>query len=392
MSSTTTDSAWLASQDIPPMPSEGDLLAFFGIPPDPESRLDDNIRKKRQYWNAKTSGPAGRELAKRIKAKIIQVERAIKRGAAAAGDGTAQPVFDLDAAIASIDDLWRVLQELVYADRFDRASDQAVAALRRWPTEPVAHAAYAWVVAVATETGAFVAAEEAAAALRSADWALNANPRDEVTWMSKTHLQLYGGEFEAALATMTQAERHLGRLDPQLRVARLVVHLYQGGYDQPLSEAIMAVDQSDGDAAIRSRCTVLLVRQLLPRLLPIDSPERLAAYTEAVEVIAWCAQGVPEAEDLVRPHRMWAQLASGTTFDGGYVLRSFFATLTGLLTLPLSNAAKSKPVWKVFLAGPENSRDAWSFLGYKPFVREVHESVTPRLPWTWPELDPSEVE
>ena len=381
--STTTDSTWLTSQDIPPRPTETDLLAFFGIPPDPKDRLDDNIRKKRQYWHAKTSGPAGKDLAKRIKAKIIEVERAIKRGAAASGDGAA-PQFNLDEAISSLEDVWRVIQELVFADQFERALEQSVAAIGRWPDAAAPHAVYAWVVAVATETGAFVAEPEAAAALRSADTALRLNPDDEITWTSKTHLHLYGGEFDAALQCITDAERHFGKLDPDLRISRLVVHLMHGRYEESLTDAIVAVDQGDGDAAVRSRCTVLLVRQLLPRLLPIDGPARLAAYVEAVDVAAWCARGVPEAEDLVRPHLMWSQLAAGRTFAGGYVLRCFFATLTGLLSLPLSNSLRSKPVWKVFLDGPAGSVDAWSFLGHKDFVKEVHAPVLSRLPWSWP--------
>jgi hypothetical protein len=70
-----------------------------------------------------------------------------------------------------------------------------------------------------------------------------------------------------------------------------------------------------------------------------------------VDVAAWCSDGVPEAEDQVRVHRMWAANAGQRVFTGSWKLRSFLAVCTGFISLPIHNYVGSSPAWNVFSEG-----------------------------------------
>ena len=50
--STTAVSDWLQRLEVSEKPDESEIRGFFGVPPDPENKLDENIRRKRRAWRA----------------------------------------------------------------------------------------------------------------------------------------------------------------------------------------------------------------------------------------------------------------------------------------------------------------------------------------------------
>jgi hypothetical protein len=142
--------------------------------------------------------------------------------------------------------------------------------------------------------------------------------------------------------------------------------------------AVRAVQtaRSDPDLmmAVRSQVTALLVDWLSARLLPIKSASGLTSYLEMVETAAWCSQGAPEAEDMVRAHRMWAANAGKRVFTGSWKLRSFLAVCTGFISLPIHNYARSSPAWQVFLDGIERQAysDAFVIVATPGYVQLAH--------------------
>lgn len=78
-----TREKWETESSLPRGASYDQLLEFFGIPPYTAEALDDNISKKRRYWNHKSNGgnPTGRQKAADVLALIQRVSQALKRGA-----------------------------------------------------------------------------------------------------------------------------------------------------------------------------------------------------------------------------------------------------------------------------------------------------------------------
>ena len=389
--STGTD--WLAQSDIPPPRTEARILAFFGIPPAGLDDLDANIGRKRRSWHAKRNGVSqgGRDRARAVLNLIDQVSKNIKRGIPVDDDvaGAAQAAIADELAV-TLDTLWSVVDDLLARDDYDRALQVASAARRRWPESPRPHAAYAWVIWVGWQADYYIRQAVLEEGLNLAVRALS-QPVDEpasleraAAWESRIGLLLALDRPSEVLDAAREAEVALGGLPTRMRVHRAEGLCMLGRRDEGLAEAARAVLAAREErallAAVRAGCAAMLVRRVVQESLPITSPDGMASYVEAVAVAAWCARGVPDAEDLVRPHRLWAAQAGQRVFAGAWELRSFYAVCTAFLSLVLHNRMRSMPAWQIYALGPEAGA-AWQLVGRTGFVRSAHRAVEGRLPW-----------
>ena len=83
---------------------------------------------------------------------------------------------------------------------------------------------------------------------------------------------------------------------------------------------------------------------------------------------------VPEAEDLVRAYRMWAINAGKRVFVGSDRMRSFLAVITGFISLPIHNRARSQPpAWQIFNEGQgKEVTEAFFIVAAPAYVQKIH--------------------
>jgi hypothetical protein len=383
--------AWLAQSNVPPPRTEDKLLAFFGIPPDGLDKLDDNIARKRRDWYAKYNGVSakGRDRAKAVLELIHSGSAALKRGEAVDEvTGGAEQSQAADDLLVTLDDLWGTIDDLLSRDEFEHALRVAAEARNRWPDSSRPVAAYAWVVYVGWQAEFFIRQSMLENGVQLAEQALRAGGQDRpeqvVTWDCRAGLQLALDRPGQALATLGEAERELGVLPPVLRIHRAQGLLVTDQTDEGMIEAIRAVLGARHDRAllhaVRARCATMLVHRLVERLLPIADHQRLQRYVEAVDVAAWCARGVPEAEDLVRSHRLWAAQAGQLVFAGSWEWRSFLAVCTAFASLFVHNRVNARAAWQVYMDGP-TAGETWRLIANTGFVRSAHRPVDGKLPW-----------
>jgi hypothetical protein len=358
MPATAAAEPWLKASSLPRSPTYEQMLDFFGIPPHSADRLDENINRKRRTWYAKTSSgnPRGREIAEQVGLLIQRVSEALKRGGPAEVGGGAQVDAIPDQVFATLEDLWRILSEYVLADDYDVALRVAREAMSRWGRTPAAAGVLAWVIATGVDTGNIVHPALLREGLDAAALAVSGEPAEPRNWESRAGLLLAIGQPQEAVAVTDQAAAHL-----RVPSARLLIHRARGlivlhRAEEAMTAAVRAVHEavrvgSDSTSAVRSQAAELLASWMATNLLPIRSRQQLAQYVEMVTAAAWCASGVPEAEDLLRPHRMWATNAGQRVFTGSWMLRSFLAVITGFISLPIHNMVSSTPAWQVLLQG-----------------------------------------
>ncbi|HET7014244.1 MAG TPA: hypothetical protein VFI65_10050, partial [Streptosporangiaceae bacterium] len=137
---TATSIEWLNSADFAPTPTPRDLQEFFGIPPSPPEELDANIREKRKYWKKKQQKARSDEalnFAGAALQAIADAEDSLKRGAAATGGGDREfEAGTAERAPASIDDVWRELERLLFRGRYAEALDRVRGYEARWSEYP----------------------------------------------------------------------------------------------------------------------------------------------------------------------------------------------------------------------------------------------------------------
>jgi hypothetical protein len=399
--------AWLTIEDYPSRPTPTDLLSFFGIPPDPESKLDDNINRKRRHWHrlAQTAPPEGRRLAEAVKSAIAEAANALKRGAAAAGGGPAASQSPVDASAfhdpKTVDELWRVIQRLLFRQRYADAIECARVAARKWPNSTEPFVAYAWVVNTALAQG------DHGLPTNSVDQAIRVMERVmQVSAGGREYRIIIGllqtaGRIDEALERSYQAEDALQPFPADMLGLRVGLQARAGDIDAAMVTAVVAVHGHPSDDGIRGECVDALLGFALQRLLPVSSPESALAYGRLVRVAAWCADGVPDLEDRVRMHRLWAANCAQKVFAGNVALRSFVAIISGFLLLPVYNSASSRPSWQVLQDGPvtigrAKTRRMKNFAFYQvassPYVKAVHEDAAGKFSWVhesgrWPDLE-----
>jgi tetratricopeptide (TPR) repeat protein len=383
---------WLESMRVPAHPQPADLRAFFGIPPDPEEKLDANIAKKRRYWRSKTRSQVASANAQRKVEEatriIDELEKLVKRG-------VIDEDFDLqrlreefaaepETHVGELADLWRVLEELLAGGRLDEALRVANEARGRFRGEPVADAAFGWLAAIASrssEAATDVLRREGLAALTAAIGAGEASA-DTFTWKAQLELDL--GRPEAALDTFAAAADALGgSLTPWMYSHRCEAYAASGRPEEALEDARRAIAPETEDSALRSNTVTALINAARVALLPIAGDEDLRRYQDLIEWAAWFAVGVPEAEDRVRPYRLWAVEAESLAYTGRPDLRTIAAVASGFLLLPVLNRLKSKPHWQVLHDGPGGAIDPAMFevVALAGIPEYVHGDLLAKLPW-----------
>ena len=380
---------WMQSLEVPERPTPNDVRAFFNVPPDPDSKLDDNIRDKRRAWNAKVrSRKATAAAQEQVRAAIRLIDflaHALKRGGEGPIDlGELNDVFREapKTRVGDLGELWEVVERLLAAGQLEEALKVANAARETYTDSTIPHLVFAWVGA---QVSRFGGADDRLRedALKSATIAVAADGAPPEAYLARATLLLDLRRGEEALSALEEAERRLdGGLDAVLEVL-LVEALVSGGQvEEAVRRAIDAVEEDPTNLSVRSSVTASLVQAVQFSMLPIRSDEELRRFQRVVEVAAWCAVGAPEAEDAVRPFRMWAVIAENRLYSGDVASRAYAGVFTGFLILPLLNYVKAKPQWKIVDGGPgQASEDVFDEVMLGAVARYVHEPVKDRLPW-----------
>lgn len=376
----TTREAWMTTSTLPRGASYETMLEFFGIPPATRDVLDENIRKKRRAWHYKTNSgnPVGQKKAKEVVVLIQRIAQVLKRGTLdEAGGGAAA---EIPASVfETLAELWRIIAEYVFADNYDDALRVAREAQSRWGMTADTASAFAWIVSTGFNTGGLAHPSLLTEGMQAAETAVHEQPGVARNWESKISLLLASSDAADAVTAVNQAKSALGdSMTAQLEILRARATITLNRTDEAMISAVravrMALSDADTATAVRADATELLVTWLAAKLLPIKSAEGLNKYVEMVNVAAWCSYGVPDAEDMVRVHRMWAANAGKRVFIGSWNLRSFFAVCTGFISLPIHNYLRSSPAWQVFVKGLGQEKHDISFaiVASPDYVQRAH--------------------
>jgi tetratricopeptide (TPR) repeat protein len=369
-----TRERWETTSTLPSGATYEQLLEFFGIPPYTPDALDDNIRKKRESWNHKSNSgnPVGREKAARVLELIHRVSQAVKRGVNDGQGGGAET--EIPASVfETLDELWRILTEYVFADDYDDAIRVAREAVNRWHNAGAA-SALAWVVANLVNDAGLAHPQLVAEGLSAAQLAARENAGEVRNWESLASLLMASSRVPDAVAALDQADRATGGSTALLYLIRTRAMVALKRPDDAMAAAVRAVKKAEpsSSAAVRSEATELLVAWAAT-MLPIRSGTQLTQYTEMVDAAAWCSYGVPEAEDRVRGYRMWAVNAGKRIFVGSARMRSFLAVITGFISLPIHNIVRSKPAWQILNEGQgKELTDAFFIVAAPAYVQKIH--------------------
>jgi tetratricopeptide (TPR) repeat protein len=370
-----TRERWETTSTLPRPASYEQMLEFFGIPPYTIDALDDNISKKRRQWNHKSNSgnPEGRKKAAEVLKLIQNVSQGIKRGVLDDQGGGAEAEIPV-AVFQTLEELWRILSEYVFADEYDEALKVAREAVGRWRNADAA-SALAWVVTSLASGAGFAHPQLLAEGLDAAQFAVGQQPGEVRNWESVASLLLASSRVPEAASAIDQAEQATGgRVTAMLYLLRARAMAALRRPDDAMAAAIRAVNRAEPAvaAAIRSEATDILA-SWAAAMLPVRSPADLTRYTEMIGVAAWCAYGVPEAEDRVRAYRMWATNAGKRVFTGSDRMRSFLAVITGFISLPIHNYLRSKPAWQVFHEGMgKPPTDAFFIVAAPAYVQKIH--------------------
>jgi hypothetical protein len=405
---TATALDWLDREDFAEIPTPRDLNEFFGIPPAPPEELDANIRQKRKYWKKKQQKARADEMLK-FAASVLQAiadaEDALKRGAAATGGGESnfQPRA-ADRAPASIDDIMRELERLLFRGRYREALERVARYQENWGGFAKFTDMRAVVIleAVQNVPGIVLNPGVLESAITGTRQALQQIGPTEARYLTLVELLEVAGRAEEIPAVFADAGRRLTRISASFLVRELAIRFKKEVWETGLRYCVELVKQSSDDRALRSELVQMIIGRAVTDLLPLNSAEAVRQYQMVVAVAAWVADGVPEAEDFVRLHRMWASNADQPVFGGNWQWRAFVGLITLFTMLPVLNASMAKPAWQVLLTGPSlaesNKRKAavdsqnriWFMVTRNPYIQPVHEMT--KLPWQdrpgqWPDVD-----
>ena len=176
-------------------------------------------------------------------------------------------------------------------------------------------------------------------------------------------------------------------MSASFRVRELAIRFKNDSMGAVLRYCVDLVRQSGDDRALRSELVQMIIGRAVTELLPLSSPEAVRS-TRRRGNAAWIADGVPEAEDFVRFHRMWASNADQPVFGGNWQWRAFFGAHHPVYRLPLMNHVDGQ----ARLAGPAhwpghsvNRRSAkgpfqsqnriWFLVTRNAYIQPVHEKI-----------------
>jgi hypothetical protein len=409
---TATALEWLNTADFAPVPTPADLSEFFGIPPAPPEELDANIREKRKYWKKKQQkarSDAAENFADAALQAIADAEDALKRGSAASGGGEKEfQAGAADRAPTSIDDVWHELERLLFRGRYDDALSQVRRYEERWGAYPrfVDLRSVVILEAVGNVPGIVLDPGLLDSAITGARQVIQEIGPTEARYLTLVELLEVGGRAAEIPAVFTEANEKLPRISASFRVRELEIRFKKEEWRTALRYCVELVKESGDDRALRSELVQMIIGRAVSELLPLASAQAVQQYQEIVATAAWVADGVPEAEDFVRVHRMWASNAGQPVFGGNWQWRAFFGIITLFIALPFINASMARPAWQVLLNGPaigqtskskvavKNQNQSWYMVTRNLYIEPVH--ATCKLPWQersgqWPEVDISKL-
>lgn len=415
---TATAIEWMDATEFAEVPTPRDLQEFFGIPPSPPDDLGANIRAKRKYWKKKEQKARSDDAlnyAGAVLQAIADAEDALTRGAAATGggEGEFQPRAS-DRAPMSIDDVLRELERLLFRGRYRDALDRVQRYQERWHEYPRFTDMRSVVILEAAQNvpGIVLDPRVLQSAIGGAYQVLHQIGPTEAGYLTLIELLEIAGRAAEIPEVFAEAGRRLPQISAAFRVRELAIRFKSEPWNPLLRYCIELVRQSGDDRALRSELVQMIIGRASAELLPLNSAEAVRAYQTVVAAAAWIADGVPEAEDFVRTHRMWASNADQPVFGGNWQWRAFFGLITLFIALPLLNSSMAKPAWQVLMAGPslaETSKTsktskrkgavsaqnrAWFLVTLNAYIEPVHEKC--KLPWQerpgqWPEVDASKL-
>jgi len=230
---------------------------------------------------------------------------------------------DPDSVFETLEELWRIISEYVFADEYEEALQVAREATNRWQRSVRAADGRRCPRLGRGHHGHQrrhhrpVLLNEGLAAAQTA---VRERPNEPRNWESIVSLLIASSRTPDALAAVDQAERATGgKVSSMLCMLRARVAVSMGRADDAMTAIVRAVSRAEPAqaTAVRSEATDLLVGWA-GQMLPIKSAAELNRYVEMVDVAAWCSNGVPEAEDMVRLHRMWAANAVSGSLTAAY--------------------------------------------------------------------------
>lgn len=406
---TATAIEWMDTAEYAETPAPRDLMEFFGIPPSPPEDLGANIRAKRKHWKKKEQKARSDEFLARAGAVLQAIAEAedalIRGGTATGGDRGTQPRAS-DRPPMSVDDVVRELERLLFRGRYRDALDRVQRYQERWHEYPRFTDIRSVVILEAAQNlpGTALDPRLLQSAIGGAYQVLHQIGPTEAGYLTLIELLEIAGRSEEIPGVFAEAGKRLPDISASFRVRELAIRFKREAWDPLLRYCVRLVRQSDDDRAMRSELVQMIIGRAVAELLPLDSAEAVREYQKVVATAAWIADGVPEAEDFVRVHRMWASNADQPVFGGNWQWRAFFGLITLFVALPLLNSSMAKPAWQVLMAGPSLEETgkrkgvvyaqnrAWFLVTLNAYIEPVHETC--RLPWQerpgqWPEVDAS---
>jgi hypothetical protein len=407
---TATALDWLDAPDFAPVPTPGDLQEFFGIPPALPEALGSNIREKRKYWKKKQQKARSDDAlayAGAVLLAIADAEDALTRGAAATGGGDTgyQPGVS-DRAPKSVEDVWRELERLLFRGRYRDALDRVQRYDERWGQYPTFVDLRSLVILEAAKNVQDIRFDPQVLefAIAGTRQVLQQMGPTEARYLTLVELLEVAGRAGEIPAVFADADARLPRISASFRVRELEIRFRKEAWIPVLRYCVELVQEAGDDRALRSELVQMIIARAVAELLPLRSAADVQEYQTVVATAAWIADGVPEAEDFVRTHRMWASNADQPVFGGNWQWRAFFGLITLFIALPYLNSWMSKPAWQVLLNGPARGDDkkgsvsaqnrAWFLVTRNQYIQPVHGSC--KLPWqdkpdNWPEVDISKL-
>ena len=409
---TATAQPWLEISDYTEGASTAELQAFFGIPPAPPDALDVNIRDKRKHWKKKQQkarSDEGLNRAGGVLQAIADAEDTLKRGAAVAGGGARRPrAADVDRMPMSAEDVSRELERLLFRGRYREALERTGQYEERWGRYPAFVDMRAVVILSVVQNVPELRLppgilESAITGIRQV---LEHMGPTEARYLTLVDLLEAAGRPAEIPGVFAEANARLERVSASFRASELKIRFRRETWTALLRYCVELVREAEDDRALRSELVQMILERAVAELLPLKSAEAVQQYQVVIATAAWIADGIPEAEDAVRFHRMWASNADQPVFGGNWQWRAFFGLITLFLALPMINASTARPAWQVLLTGPAlqepkrrkaafSSRNrAWFLVTNNAYVQPVHAKTT--LPWQerpghWPDIDISKL-
>ncbi|MCB0973117.1 MAG: hypothetical protein KDB86_01005 [Actinobacteria bacterium] len=400
---------WLLEAEFPEHSTPQDLYSFFGIPPDPAEDLERNIREKRKVWRKKSAKGRSSE-AKRLSAAVLQAideaEDALLRGAEVANFDRPEQTTSTRVDPRSIESIWAEIETLLYRGRYQATLERLDNYGTEWSADPRFRELRSTVILdiAQTEPQLLRGSQAVADALKDARRAIAELGPSEPRFLTLIDLYDAVGEHRQADQAFAEAMQKVEHPSAVLRARQLKITARDGDISALLRVAIDLVRGTPDDRGLRSESVQAIMEAVTRQVLPVRDETTLVYYKDAVAVASWIADGVPEAENFMRPHRMWAANVDQRIFSGNWQWRALGGILSGFLLLPLINRAFSKPGWKILLDGPAQAgevrsarrakkQDRTYFLVMRNnYVKTAHAGV--KLPWQavaghWIEIDPT---